>query len=152
MPQFSHGSKAVFWMTATAQATDPAVSPATTGYTNFSTLVKSVSFSEPADTAETSTLGTTAKTYVAGLKDATVSFEGIYDGAAAPTIDSVLNVLLGAEFAWVIIGPQGPTSTYPQYRGKGIITSYEVSAPVDDVVSFTAELQVSGGLTRTTWA
>ena len=48
-------------------------------------------------------------------------------------------------------GPEGSTSTRVKYSGECILTSYETSAGVGDVVSFTASFQISGAVTRGTW-
>lgn len=124
MTAFKHGSKAKAYAN---------------GY-DLSGYLKSVSFSANADTAETSTLGTTAKTYVGGLKDATLSAEGLFDGAAG-AVDVILNTALGTEFSLWTVLPHGDVLANPAYGFQAIHTSYEVSSPVDDVVSVTTEAQ-----------
>lgn len=117
---------------------------------NISTYLEDVTFSPSADTAETSAIGSTAKTYVAGLTDGTISLSGMFD----PTADGYLQGILGNDS---ITGgglpdweyhPHGTGSGNIKYSGKGILTSYEVSAGVGDMVSFTAEIQISGAVTR----
>ena len=54
--------------------------------TDISTYVNNVDFPETADVAETSTLGASNKTYIVGLKDATISLGGLFDA----TVDAIL--------------------------------------------------------------
>jgi predicted secreted protein len=132
---FNHGSKASF------QVNDG------TSLRDLSSYLTSVSFPQTVDTAEVSTLGATSKSYIVGLKDATISIEGIYD----PTADGYLNTIAGLTTATAFeYYPNGTPvgSTKPKFSGNCILTSYEVSAPVDGAASFTAEFQVSGAVTR----
>jgi predicted secreted protein len=108
------------------------------------------------DVAETSAFGTQAKTYVTGMQGSTISIEGEFDA----TVDAHLSALLGSEIAvaWQY-GPESATSTRIRYSQDGtgtpikgaIVTNYQVSSPVSDMVSFTLDLQVSGVVTRDTW-
>lgn len=136
---YSHGSKAVIkFGTSGAPAT----------LTDISQYVKSVSFPEEADTHETTTLGATAKSYIAGLKDATISIDGVFD----PIIDAHLNGILGLDGVAFEYGPQGSSSGNVKYTGNCICTSYEAETPADDVGTFSCEFQVTGNITRGTYA
>jgi hypothetical protein len=82
-----------------------------------------------------------------GLRDSTISIEGIYD----PTADGYLNLVAGLSTATAFeYFPNGTPvgSTKPKFSGNCILTSYEVSTPVDGAATFTAEFQVSGAVTR----
>jgi len=134
---YAHGSKAVIKFGTSGDTSTP---------TDISTYVKSVSFPEEAETHETTTLGATSKSYIAGLKDATISIDGAFD----PTVDEHLNGILGLEVAFEY-GPQGSDSGSVKYTGNCICTSYEAETPVDDVATFSAEFQVTGDVTRGTY-
>jgi hypothetical protein len=49
-------------------------------------------------------------------------------------------------------GPEGSTATYTKYTGEAFLTSYETSAGVGDIVSFSAEFQITGAVTRGAYA
>jgi len=136
---YSHGSKAVIKFGTSGTPATP---------TDISTYVKTVSFPEEAETHETTTLGATAKSYIAGLKDATISIDGVFD----PTVDAHLSGILGMDNVAFEYGPQGGTSGSVKYSGNCICTSYETETPVDDAGTFSAEFQVTGGVTRGTYA
>jgi hypothetical protein len=119
--------------------------------TDISTYCDEVSLPRSIETAETTTFGVAggAKTYVTGLNDSTVSFGGTWDS----TLDAHLAAVLGQEASLSFeYGPEGTASTRVKFTGEGIMTSYEVGSPVGDVVTFSAELQVTGAVTRSTFA
>jgi hypothetical protein len=45
-------------------------------------------------------------------------------------------------------GPSGSAASAVKFSGEALITSYELSSPVGDVVTYSLELQVTGGVTR----
>jgi hypothetical protein len=118
---------------------------------DISAFCDDVSFSRNLDTAEVSTFGNSAKEYLIGLSDATLSISGKFDAAGASTIDAVLSGILGhtatSSFEYV---PGGGTvgANNPAYRGECWLTSYDVSGAIGDAVSFSADFQVSGPITR----
>ena len=117
--------------------------------TDISNTLTDVSFPQSVDTAETSAFGSSAKTYVVGLTDATISVSGMFDA----TVDAHLNGILGqAATVSFEYGPEGSTSPNVKYTGECILTSYEKSGAIGDMVSYSAEFQVSGAVTRGTYA
>lgn len=137
MPTFVHGKNAQF----------------TLATTNLSDTLNEISLPREIETAETTTFGTQDKTYITGLSDATVSLSGMFDA----TVDSAINTLItnlksgsiaSASFAY---GPAGSAGGKPKFTGNALITSYEVSSPVGDVVTYSLELQVTGGVTGSTF-
>lgn len=116
--------------------------------TDLSAYCDEVGLPRSIETAETTTFGKTAKTYITGLTDATISASGKWDATA----DGVIAPLVGSSslVTWEV-GPAGSTAGYVKYSGSGIITSYEVSAPVGDAVTFSLEIQVSDSITRGTF-
>jgi len=116
--------------------------------TDISAYVNEASFPRSIETAETTVFGNNAKTYIVGLTDATISLSGpwdsTFDGYVAPSVGSSTTLTFN-------YGPAGSTASYVKLTGETIITSYEVSGPVGDVVTYSLELQVTGAITRTTW-
>ncbi|QDP46755.1 MAG: hypothetical protein Tp156SUR915002_45 [Prokaryotic dsDNA virus sp.] len=115
--------------------------------TDISSFVNNVDFPETADVAETSTLGSSNKSYIAGLKDATISLSGLFDA----TVDAILGAVIGQSATLSFeYSPEGTASGKVKYTGECILTSYSLSSPVGDVVGYSADLQVSGAVTRGT--
>lgn len=114
--------------------------------TDISSYVNNVDVSWEIDTPETTTFGKDDRTYIAGLKNATISISGFWDS----TLDGViagqpgLSTLLDFEY-----GPQGSTGV--KYSGDCILTSYNPGSPVDGVATFSADYQVTGAVGVGTW-
>jgi hypothetical protein len=131
---FTHGKDSVF-----------KVDNSSGTLTDISSYVNNVDFPETVDIAETTTLGSGSKSYIVGLKDATLSISGLWDS----TLDGVLGGIIG-QSATVSFeyGPEGSTAGDVKYTGEAILTGYTQTSPVGDVVAFSADLQVSGDVTR----
>lgn len=140
---FRHGKNAVFKLDSSAGS-----------LVDLSAYLDDISFPRSVETGETTTYGNNAKTYITGLSDATISLGGKFHATADAHFGALIAALLdgtvtSASFEY---GPEGSTSGRIKFTGESIVTSYEVSSPVADVVTFSAELQVTGAITRTTWA
>ena len=135
MPTFVHGKSTDFELDDTGGTSR-----------SLSNVLTSVDFPEIIETAETTAFGSTSKSYIVGLRDATISVSGLWDA----TVDGYL---IGTEPATrtFIFGPAGSTSSNVKYTGEAILTNYSVSSPVGDVVTFSLDLQCTGGVTRTTY-
>ena len=115
------------------------------GY-DVSAYLTSVSLSTTIDTAETTTLSATSKSYIVGLRDNTISGEGVFDGATN-SIDAIIQAALGAATAKPISYlPQGDTVGYEALVGIAHKTSYEIQSPVDGVTSLSFESQSDSGI------
>ena len=127
--------------------TDFRIDTSSGSLTDISAYVTSVDFPETADVAETTTMGSSNKTYIVGLKDATLSIAGNWDA----TVDAILGVVVGQSATLSFqYSPEGTASGKVKYTGECICTNYSVASPVGDVVSYTADFQVSAAVTRAT--
>jgi predicted secreted protein len=119
---------------------------------DISAYCDEVSIKRENSTAETTTFGDTSRDYLGGLMDATISVSGKWDDAATTGVDVVVGQDLNAVATRSIeYGPSGTTTGRVKYTGECIITSFEITGNFDDVVTFSMELQTTGGVTRTTW-
>lgn len=114
---------------------------------NLSTYFNEASTSRSVETAETTTFGKSAKTYITGLQDGTMSLNGLFEGSAN-AIDQELTDVLGVNSGMVItFAPSGTIAVGDRILSlTGKLTSYEISAPVGDVVSATSEFQADEGV------
>jgi hypothetical protein len=116
-------------------------------------FVDSVDVNHSVDTAESTTMGAEAKTYLSGQSDCTISIAGKYDSTAATGPDVILQGLIGLETTSSFeAGPEGSTTGKVKYSGECFLTSYVISAPVGDIVSFTADFQATGAVAKGTFA
>lgn len=117
------------------------------GATALTSFLNDGSVSQDIETAETTVFGSAggAKTYIVGLRDATLSASGLFDGAAN-AVDDVLQASIGSDtLAPVLFAQSGITAGNRCYIMQAKTTSYEVSAPVGDVVSVSYDAQADGG-------
>ena len=135
MPTFAHG-----------KSTDFAIDDTGGSSRNISDTLTDVSFPQTIDTAETTAFGSSNKSYIVGLKDTTISVSGIWDA----TVDGYLSGTEPASRSF-IFGPAGSTGGNVKYTGEAIMTNYSQSNPVGDVVTFSADFQVTGAVTRGTY-
>lgn len=113
---------------------------------DFSTYFNDVSASSTVETAEVSAFGSSAKEYIVGLLDGTVSLSGMFDGTATGT-DVVFSTVLGSTTKQnVIVAPSGHSNGATAIVLEADDTSYEVSGAVADVVQTSAEFQSSDGV------
>jgi hypothetical protein len=128
---FSHGSKAALYIAGS----------------DVSSAFTSATVTRSRDTAETSGLGSTAKSYISGLNDATVAAEGLYE-ANSTLADDVLATILGSasKSAFILAIDGGAAVGDPALAGKIDTSSYEISSPVDGVTSTALDFQTSDGI------
>lgn len=138
MPTFTHGKATVFKVDNSGGT-----------LTDISNVLTDVSFPQTVETAETSSFGSSAKTYVVGLSDATVSVSGNFDATVDAHLSGILGQAASVSFEY---GPEGSATADAKYTGECILTSYEKSGAVGDVVTFSAEFQVTGTVTRGTYS
>jgi hypothetical protein len=115
---------------------------------NLTTYLNEASVSQDVETAETTTFGSDAKTYITGLTDGTLSGSGMFDGTAGAVDDTLAGVIGAAAADIVTLAPDGPVAGRRAYSLLARETSYEVSSPVSDVVSISLEVQADGGVDR----
>lgn len=117
---------------------------------DVSSYVTKTGLNRMRDLAETSTIGgTSVKSYIPGLKDATIPLEGNYD----PTVDGYLSTMYdnsaSAAFEYY---PYGTTAGNVKYTGSFFLSSLEINTDVGEKGSISAEVQVTGAVTKGTAA
>lgn len=135
MPTFRHGKGT----TVLADTTD------------LTTFLNSASIAAAVETPETTTFGSSDRSYIVGHNEGTISFEGLFDGTAS-AVDDVLNSALGNTTDKVLtVSTDGIVVGDRTILASSASTSYEISSPLTDVVSISAEAIANGGLDFGTW-
>lgn len=112
---------------------------------DFSAYTNSSEFSKSTDTHETTAYGDDAKEHSPGLNDATFSMEGHYDSTASTGPRAALNAVYAGNVAVEIIRrPEGTGSSLPEDTFNAVLTTYAETSPVGDMVTWSAEWQVTG--------
>jgi hypothetical protein len=110
--------------------------------------IRSFSVEETGDTIDDSTMGDTARTYLAGLKTYTASIDCLWDetnttGQGALTVGATVTLNLY---------PEGASTGDIYYTGSAIVTGRTITASYDGLVEMSITCQGSGALTQSTAA
>ena len=136
MPTFVHGKSVDFALDDTSGTSR-----------NISDTLNSVDFPEVTETADTTAFGSSSRSFIVGLESATISISGLWDA----TVDGYMKGGTEPASRSFIYGPAGSTGGNVKYTGEAIMTNYSISSPVGDVVTYSADLQVTGAVTRGTY-
>lgn len=114
---------------------------------DFSSYFNDVSALTTVETAETTSFGSSAKEYIPGLKDGSVSLSGLFESTDGEGTDSYFDSILGGTAKQnIIVAEEGHVNGYRAVMLESDATSYEVSAAISDVVQASAEFQSSEGV------
>lgn len=112
---------------------------------DISPYTKTSSLEQSADVHDTSGYGTTAHTKAGGLLDGKFTCGGTYDNTASTGPRNALQSLIGTTVA-VIRQPEGTLVTKPQDSFSAVLSKYTETSPVDDMVTWSAEFEISGAV------
>jgi len=123
----------------------------TMGTAILSTSIASVTLDISADEIETTSFGSSYRTRLGGLKDASVSFD-FHQDFGAGAVDSLLFPLMGTLVDVKIAPTSGTvTATNPEYRFSALCTQYQpYSGAVGDLATLSVTWPVSGEVVRGT--
>jgi hypothetical protein len=123
----------------------------TVGTANLSTSLASVTLDITADEVETTAFGSSYRTRIGGLKDASVSLD-FHQDFGAGAIDALLFPLIGSTVAVKIAPTAGTvTATNPEYQFSALVTQYQPFAgAVGDLATLSVTWPVTGEVTRAT--
>lgn len=118
---------------------------------DLSAFATEVDWTQTADKHDITTFGATAHAYQGGLLDGTATLKGIYDsGTTGP--GKTIRPLIGAAVTALVYEPEGIATGKPVHTVNVLVTSYDETAPVADMIKWTAQLQFSGAVADTSHA
>jgi len=123
----------------------------TIGTAVISEDIASVTLDITADEVETTAFGSSYRTRIGGLKDASVSLD-FHQDFGAGAVDALLFPLMGSTVAVKIAPTSGTvTATNPEYRFNALVTQYQPFAgAVGDLATLSVTWPVSGEVVRGT--
>lgn len=107
--------------------------------------IRSYTIESSGETIENTTMGLSARTYVAGLTTFTASFEVFFDET-----DTAQNAVDAGATITFSVYPEGDTAGDTYYTGSGIVTGRSITAAFDGMVEMALSVQGTGALTETT--
>lgn len=120
----------------------------TIGAVDLTAFANNVEFGREAEAHDSTTFGNGSKVYTGGLKDGSITVSGLYDSAAGGP-RATLEPLLGTTVT-VVYKPEGTGTGKPTKTVPAVMKTYNESAPVADMVTWTSEYQMSGDVVTTT--
>lgn len=137
-PTFRHGRRSRFLVSSV----------------DASTVLNNMTLTSNVDTADTTTYGDDDRNFIGGLRDGTITVEGLFDGSTAGSGEkfAAIRSSLGSNTPVVMTaipaGPGGSTVTPGSLArmGQSRVTSFEVNAPALNVVQTKFTAQVDGRL------
>lgn len=119
---------------------------------DLSAYTNNVEFGRALDSHDVTTFGQTAHKYQGGLMDGTCTLEGIYESVSVtggpPAIIPAL--ITAGNTVTLVWKPEGTGSGKPIRTVTVLPTSYDETAPVADMITWSCELQLSGAIADTT--
>lgn len=114
---------------------------------DISLATKTSNFSGSADVHDTSGYGLTSRTKIGGLKDGKFTASGEYDTTASTGTPSSLEGQEGTTHA-IVRKVTGTGTGKPQEVFSAVLSKIDISAPHDDIVTWSAEWDVTGDVNR----
>jgi hypothetical protein len=121
--------------------------------TDISTYITEVNLSGEMDEVDCTTLGATSRQYLAGFSEHQIELSGMYERAQDQMLQAVYDAFKAGTLASVSFeyGPEGASSGDVKKTGEAILLTYETPVSIDDPVSWSASLRVTGDITTTTY-
>ena len=110
---------------------------------------RSVSYSETAETHDTTAYGDANRTKIPGLLDGSGSFEALDVTGAWAT---VWQTIQPGDSATMVVYPEGNSSGNRSASFTAIITDRTISMPYDDLATISMSFEISGAVTEATVA
>jgi|SRR5581483_7836540 len=136
-PVFRHGKSASLELDSTAGS-----------LVNLSSGIDEANLSRSMDPAEVTTFGDNDRNYIGGLRGATLTCSGHFSSTHANVIDGVF-ANAGATTYTFKFCPESTAAGRHTLTGECLMTSLEYGAAVDDAVSMSFELLITGAVTST---
>jgi hypothetical protein len=115
---------------------------------DISPYTKTSTFEVDGDVHDTTGYGATAHTKAGGLLDGKFTLGGTYDNTASTGPRNALLGLVATTVA-VVRNVEGTGTGKPNDAFSGVLTKYTETNPVDDMVTWAAEIEISGAVTTT---
>ena len=127
---------------------------------NMAQILQDVTVDASAQALKTTVFGNNDETYIAGVRDGTVKYAGLFDGSALSTastattgaLDDRFNSALAASTQPVVTyGPEGDTLGRRARMWRQETVEYTAMSPASDVVKVSAAGQMSGRQDSGVW-
>lgn len=119
---------------------------------NIAAFCGSIEVSRSVNTLQTTTFSAGGHTYQGGMTDGSLSLSGTYDDGATGPKATIEPLMVDGQLVEAIYRPEGTGSGKPEQTFDVLITSYQESSAVGEMIQWSAEGQISGAVTDSTQA
>lgn len=113
---------------------------------DLSAFANNIDFGRSGDSHDVTTFGKNSHVKQGGLKDGTVTLQGVYDdGAASP--EATIDPLVGTVVA-LIYRPEGTGTGRPQKTVNVLVQEYTETVPVADMITWQLTMEASDDLVK----
>lgn len=114
------------------------------GY-DITKMLRQINVSASTEAAEATPFMENDKLYVAGMSDSTATLDGMYDGAKAE-VEELFEDAQGQDSGTPVLIVYGGWVPGRRVRvGRTLITGFDISSPVSDIVSISGSIQMDAG-------
>lgn len=113
---------------------------------NLSSFSDNTEETDGVDMHDVTTYGAARKAYASGLGDGTFTISGTHDNTAAGPRAVLKPLMRAGEAVPFVYRTEGTGTGLPEEQVDVFVKSYKQTAPVADMVKWTAELQMTGDL------
>lgn len=118
--------------------------------TDRSTYFDSITFPRESEEVETTAFGNAGnRTFLPGLKGATIQASGNYDGTIGAHIDAIFDGQTVVTFEY---GPINGSNGSPKYTGSMFVSNFEIGAAVGEKIPFSMTCRITTAVTLGTYS
>lgn len=115
---------------------------------NISAFCNSIESQRKVDSIDTTTFGQSGHVYQGGLTDGTLSIGGLYDNTVGGPKAVMEPLMQGGQLVPCVYRPEGTGTGKPQQTTNVLVSTYNESSALNDMIKWTCELQISGAVTN----
>jgi hypothetical protein len=113
---------------------------------DLSAFANNIEFGKSADSHDVTTFGKNSHVKQGGLKDGSITLQGVYDdGAASP--EAIIDPLVGTN-ALLVYRPEGTGAGRPQKVGAVLVQEYTETVPVADMITWQLTMEASDDMVK----
>ena len=121
--------------------------------TDISTYCRDCKMPRELDLLNVTTFGATSKLFLSGFADGTVTLSGPWTRAQDQMFTAIYEAFRSGSISSVSFeyGPEGSDTGDVKHTAELIMTNYEPGSDVENEVEWSAEFQITGAITATTF-
>ena len=114
---------------------------------NIAAFCGSIEISRTVNTLQTTTFSAGGHTYQGGMTDGSLSISGTYDDGATGPKATIEPLMVDGQLVAAVYRPEGTGTGKPEQQFDVLITSYQESSAVGEMIQWSSEGQISGAVT-----